>query len=36
MPGVPLGGISGMADHEMEEPMYGFRPIVMQRPPAAG
>jgi PPE-repeat protein len=36
MPGVPLGGVTGMADHEMEEPMYGFRPIVMPRPPAAG
>jgi PPE-repeat protein len=36
MPGVPLGGISAMADHEFEEPMYGFRPIVMSRPPAAG
>jgi PPE-repeat protein len=36
MPGMPLGGIAGMFDHEMEEPMYGFRPIVMARPPAAG
>ena len=36
MPGVPLGGIAGMADHEMDEPMYGFRPIVMARSPAAG
>jgi PPE-repeat protein len=36
MPGMPLGGIAGMIDHEMEEPMYGFRPIVMARPPAAG
>jgi PPE-repeat protein len=36
MPGMPLGGIAGMLDHEMEEPMYGFRPIVMARPPAAG
>jgi PPE-repeat protein len=36
MPGVPLGGIAGMVDHEMEEPMYGFRPMVMARPPAAG
>ncbi|MBV8290805.1 MAG: PPE family protein [Mycobacterium sp.] len=36
MPGVPLGGIGAMFDHEMEEPMYGFRPIVMARPPAAG
>jgi PPE-repeat protein len=36
MPVVPLGGIGAMFDHEMEEPMYGFRPIVMARPPAAG
>jgi PPE-repeat protein len=36
MPGVPLGGIGAMFDHEMEEPMYGFRPVVMARPPAAG
>jgi PPE-repeat protein len=35
MPGVPLGGLA-MGDHEMDEPMYGFRPIVMARPPAAG
>ena len=36
MPGMPLGGFAGMADHEMDEPMYGFRPTVMARPPAAG
>jgi PPE-repeat protein len=36
MPGVPLGGIAGMADHEIDEPLYGFRLIVMPRPPAAG
>jgi len=36
MPGMPLGGIGGIVDHEMEEPMYGFRPMVMARPPAAG
>jgi PPE-repeat protein len=36
MPGMPLGGFAGMVDHEMEEPMYGFRPMVMARPPAAG
>ena len=36
MPGMPLGGIGAMFDHEMEEPMYGFRPVVMSRPPAAG
>jgi PPE-repeat protein len=33
--GMPLGGLA-MADHEMDEPMYGFRPLVMARPPAAG
>jgi PPE-repeat protein len=36
MPGMPLGGIGAMFDHEFEEPMYGFRPMVMARPPAAG
>jgi PPE-repeat protein len=36
MPGMPFGGFAGMVDHEMEEPMYGFRPMVMARPPAAG
>jgi PPE-repeat protein len=36
MPGMPLGGLAGMVDYEMQEPMYGFRPIVMARPPAAG
>jgi PPE-repeat protein len=36
MTGIPLGGIGGMLDHELEEPMYGFRPMVMARPPAAG
>jgi PPE-repeat protein len=37
MPGVPLGGVAGMTQHDVEEiPIYGFRPIVMARPPAAG
>jgi PPE-repeat protein len=36
MPGMPFGGMAAMGDHEFEEPMYGFRPIVMSRPPAAG
>jgi PPE-repeat protein len=36
MPGMPLGGFAGLVDHEFEEPMYGFRPMVMARPPAAG
>jgi PPE-repeat protein len=37
MPGMPLGGVTGMAQQEADEiPIYGFRPIVMARPPAAG
>jgi PPE-repeat protein len=37
MPGMPLGGVTGMAQQEADEiPVYGFRPIVMARPPAAG
>ena len=36
MTGIPLGGIGGLFDHEVEEPMYGFRPMIMARPPAAG
>jgi PPE-repeat protein len=36
MPGMPLGVVAGTADHEMDEPMYGFRPIVMAHPFAAG
>jgi PPE-repeat protein len=37
MPGMPTGGLTGMAQQEVDElPVYGFRPIVMARPPAAG
>ena len=37
MPGMPLGGMAGVAEHDIDEiPIYGFRPIVMARPPAAG
>lgn len=36
VPGMPLGGLAGLGDHDFDEPMYGFRPIVMPRPPAAG
>jgi PPE-repeat protein len=36
VPGMPLGGSSGLLDHEFEEPIYGFRPHVMSRTPAAG
>jgi PPE-repeat protein len=34
--GMPLGGLAGLTDHNFDEPMYGFRPIVMSRSPAAG
>jgi PPE-repeat protein len=36
VPGMPLGGLSGLVDHDFAEPMYGFRPHVMSRSPAAG
>ena len=37
VPGMPLGGMAGLAGHDFDdEPMYGFRPIVMSRSPAAG
>ncbi|WP_406816874.1 PPE family protein [Mycobacterium sp. M23085] len=36
MPGVPLAGIPGGHEEEFSEPMYGFRPRIMGRPPAAG
>jgi PPE-repeat protein len=37
LPGMPVAGTAAMAAHHMEEePLYGFRPIVMARPPAAG
>jgi PPE-repeat protein len=36
MPGVPLGGAAGMADDDLSAPIYGFRPHIMGRPPAAG
>ncbi len=36
VPGVPLGGLGGLGKYGFEEPMYGFRPIVMSRSPAAG
>jgi PPE-repeat protein len=34
--GAQLGGLAGLADHDFDEPMYGFRPTVMSRSPAAG
>jgi PPE-repeat protein len=37
VPGMPLGsGLAGLVDHDFAEPMYGFRPQVMSRSPAAG
>lgn len=36
MPGVPMAGIPGGHEDEFSEPMYGFRPRIMGRPPAAG
>ncbi|WP_252097762.1 PE/PPE C-terminal domain-containing protein [Mycobacterium avium] len=36
MPGVPLAGLPGAHEDEFSEPMYGFRPRIIGRPPAAG
>jgi PPE-repeat protein len=37
MPGMPLGGMgAGMHEDEFSAPIYGFRPRVIGRPPAAG
>jgi PPE-repeat protein len=36
MPGMPLGGMAGMHEDEFSAPIYGSRPRVMGRPPAAG
>ena len=36
MPGLPLAGISGPHQDEFADPIYGFRPRVIGRPPAAG
>jgi PPE-repeat protein len=36
MPGLPLAGIPGPHHDEFADPMYGFRPRVIGRPPAAG
>jgi PPE-repeat protein len=36
IPGVPIGGTATTADDEFSEPIYGFRPRVLGRPPAAG
>ena len=34
--GAPMGALAGMQSHDLDDPMYGFRPMVMARPPAAG
>lgn len=36
MPGVPLAGIPGPHEDEFSDPIYGFRPRIIGRPPAAG
>ncbi|OBH01171.1 MULTISPECIES: PPE family protein [unclassified Mycobacterium] len=36
IPGVPLGGMGATADDEFSAPIYGFRPRILGRPPAAG
>ena len=36
MPGMPLAGIPGSHEDEFADPIYGFRPRVIGRPPAAG
>ena len=36
MPGMPLAGIPGPNEDEFADPIYGFRPRVIGRPPAAG
>jgi PPE-repeat protein len=36
MPGLPLAGIPGPHQDEFADPIYGFRPRVIGRPPAAG
>ena len=36
MPGMPLGGMAGAHEDEFAAPIYGFRPRVIARPPAAG
>ena len=36
MPGMPLGGMPGAQEDEFSAPIYGSRPRVMGRPPAAG
>jgi PPE-repeat protein len=36
MPGMPLTGMSGTHESEFSAPIYGSRPRVIARPPAAG
>ncbi|TAM63617.1 PPE family protein [Mycobacterium sp.] len=35
-PGMPLGAMPGGQEEEFAAPLYGFRPRVIARPPAAG
>ncbi|HEX5253666.1 MAG TPA: PPE family protein [Mycobacterium sp.] len=36
MPGMPMGAMPGGHEEELAAPLYGFRPRVIARPPAAG
>jgi len=36
MPGLPLAGMTGPHEDEFSAPIYGFRPRIITRPPAAG
>jgi PPE-repeat protein len=36
MPGMPMGGIAGAQEDEFSAPIYGVRPRIIGRPPAAG
>jgi PPE-repeat protein len=36
MPGMPLAGMAGAHEDEFAAPIYGIRPRVIARPPAAG
>jgi len=36
MPGMPLPAMAGVHEDEFSSPIYGFRPRVIARPPAAG
>lgn len=36
LPGMPLAGMTGLHEDEFNAPIYGFRPRIITRPPAAG